>query len=114
MKLPKLPKLPSLKSLHLPSRITMERLLIVSAAALVVVLAVRGGQQTQTAMQQTDFTPDVSTQTIADASPDVEMTATVCWYEDGEGYLGAGHAPDPAAGRRGEGDAEPDGEVIRE
>ena len=41
MKLPKLPKLPSLKSLHLPSRITMERLLIVSAAALVVVLAVR-------------------------------------------------------------------------
>lgn len=87
MKLPKLPKLPSLKSLHLPSRITMERLLIVSAAALVVVLAVRGGQQTQTAMQQTDFTPDVSTQTIADASPDVEMTATVCWYEDGEGYL---------------------------
>jgi len=57
MKLPKLPKLPSLKSLHLPSRITMERLLIVSAAALVVVLAVRGGQQTQTAMQQTDFTP---------------------------------------------------------
>ena len=87
MKLPKLPKLPSLKSLHLPSRITMERLLIVSAAALVVVLAARGGQQTQTAMQQTDFTPDVSTQTIADASPDVEMTATVCWYEDGEGYL---------------------------
>ena len=87
MKLPKLPKLPSIKSLHLPSRITMERLLIVSAAALVVVLAVRGGQQTQTAMQQTDFTPDVSTQTIADASPDVEMTATVCWYEDGEGYL---------------------------
>ena len=87
MKLPKLPKLPSLKSLHLPSRITMERLLIVSAAALVVVLAVRGGQQTQTAMQQTDFTPDVSTQTIADASPDVEMTSTVCWYEDGEGYL---------------------------
>ena len=87
MKLPKLPKLPSLKSLHLPSRITMERLLIVSAAALVVVLAVRGGQQTQTAMQQTDFTPDVSTQTIADASPDVEVTSTVCWYEDGEGYL---------------------------
>ena len=87
MKLPKLPKLPSLKSLHLPRRITMERLLIVSAAALVVVLAVRGGQQTQTAMQQTDFTPDVSTQTIADASPDVEMTAIVCWYEDGEGYL---------------------------
>ena len=87
MKLPKLPKLPSIKSLHLPSRITMERLLIVSAAALVVVLAVRGGQQTKTAMQQTDFTPDVSTQTIADASPDVEMTATVCWYEDGEGYL---------------------------
>ena len=65
----------------------MERLLIVSAAALVVVLAVRGGQQTQTAMQQTDFTPDVSTQTIADASPDVEVTSTVCWYEDGEGYL---------------------------
>ena len=87
MKLPKLPKLPSLKSLHLPRRITMERLLIVSAAALVVVLAVRGGQQTQTAMQQTDFTPDVSTQTIADASPDVEVTSTVCWYEDGEGYL---------------------------
>ena len=54
MKLPKLPKLPSLKSLHLPSRITMERLLIVSAAALVVVLAVRGGQQTQTAMQPND------------------------------------------------------------
>lgn len=73
MKLPKLPKLPSIKSLHLPSRITMERLLIVSAAALVVVLAVRGGQQTKTAMQQTDFTPDVSTQTIADASPDVEI-----------------------------------------
>ena len=86
MKLPKLPKLPSLKSIHLPSRITMERLLIVSAAALVVVLAVRGGQQTQTAMQQTDFTPDVSTQTIADASPDVEVTATVCWYEAAERY----------------------------
>ena len=47
MKLPKLPKLPSLKSLHLPSRITMERLLIVSAAALVVVLAVRGGHRDQ-------------------------------------------------------------------
>ena len=40
MKLPKLPKLPSLKSLHLPSRITIERLHIVSAAVFFVVLAV--------------------------------------------------------------------------
>ena len=72
MKLPEIfPNFHPSNPFIVPSRITMERRLIVSAAALVVVLAVRGGQQSpnRRAADPTS-TPDVSTQTIADASPD--------------------------------------------
>lgn len=68
----------------LPRRVDMERLLIVGAAALVVVLALRGGDEATTTMVYD--TPPVSTSTSAQAS-NVEMVSTVCWYEDGDGYL---------------------------
>ncbi len=80
----KLPDLTKLKNMKLPRRVDMERLLIVGAAALVVVLALRGGEEAQTTMVYD--TPPVSQSTAAQAA-DVEMVSTVCWYEDGDGYL---------------------------
>lgn len=66
----------------LPRRVDMERLLIVGAAALVVVLALRGGEEAETTMV---YSAPPVTETAA--QPQVEMTSTVCWYEDGDGYL---------------------------
>ena len=67
-----------------PRQADMERGLIVLAAALVVVLAVRGGEQTQTETVYQD--PIVETQ-LTSAQPEVETQSTICWYEDGDGYL---------------------------
>ncbi len=78
----KLPDMTKWKA-KLPRRVDMERLLIVGAAALVVVLALRGGEES-TATVVYD-TPPVTQSTSAAA--DVEMVSTVCWYEDGDGYL---------------------------
>ncbi|MBP3453723.1 MAG: GerMN domain-containing protein [Clostridia bacterium] len=66
-------------------RADLERILIVCAAALVVVLALRGGGETQVEMVYEE-PPLTVAQTSAGAS-DVEMQSTVCWYEDGDGYL---------------------------
>ena len=78
----KLPDITKWKD-KLPRRVDMERLLIVGAAALVVVLALRGGEETTTTMVYD--TPPVSAPAAAEA--DTEMVSTVCWYEDGDGYL---------------------------
>lgn len=77
-------KLPDIKKwkAKLPRRVDLERLLIVGAAALVVVLALRGGEDTTTMVYDT---PPV-TQTTS-AGTNAEMVSTVCWYEDGDGYL---------------------------
>ncbi len=79
MKLPDMTKWQA----KLPRRVDLERLLIVGAAALVVVLALRGGEESATTMVYD--TPPVSASTSNAA--DVEMVSTVCWYEDGDGYL---------------------------
>lgn len=80
----KFPDLTRLKGMKLPRRVDMERLLIVGAAALVVVLALRGGEETADTMVYE--APPVTQSTAADSS-EVEMVSTVCWYEDGDGYL---------------------------
>ena len=80
----KLPKLPSIPKIPMPRRTDMERLLIVGAAALVVVLALRGGDEAQTTMV---YEAPPLTQETAAGTADVPMTSTVCWYEDGDGYL---------------------------
>lgn len=68
----------------MPRRVDMERLLIVGAAGLVVVLALRGGgETTQTMIYETPPLTD----TVSASLENVEMTSTVCWYEDGDGYL---------------------------
>ncbi|MBQ4579945.1 MAG: GerMN domain-containing protein [Clostridia bacterium] len=67
---------------RLPRRQDCERLLIVGAAALVVVLALRGGEEADTTMV---YSAPPVTETAA--ASQVEMTSTVCWYEDGDGYL---------------------------
>lgn len=69
---------------RLPRRVDLERLLIVSAAALVVVLALRGGEETATTMVYD--TPPVTASTAAEAT-ETNLVSTVCWYEDGDGYL---------------------------
>jgi len=66
-------------------RADLERILIVGAAALVVALALRGGGETQVEMIYEE-SPLTVTETSAGAA-DVEMQSTVCWYEDGDGYL---------------------------
>ena len=81
-------KFPDFKNWKLPKlrRVDMERMLIVGASALVVVLALRGGGEATETM--TYAQPPVTTQTTASYQlPDTEMMATVCWYEDGDGYL---------------------------
>ncbi len=84
----KLPHLPDLKKLRLPRRVDLERLLIVGAAGLVVVLALYGGGETTQTMVQSGDAALVTQETGA-ALPDeeTEMVSTVCWYEDGDGYL---------------------------
>ena len=71
-------------------RADMERLLIVGAAVMVVVLALRDTRESQLEMvYEEQFT---TAQTSADAvgteaSAGVPMQSTVVWYEDGDGYL---------------------------
>ena len=65
-------------------RADMERVLIVCAAALVVALALRGGEEPHTTIVYSE--PRIETAQTA-AQPAVEMQSTVCWYEDGDGYL---------------------------
>ncbi len=64
-------------------RADIERILILCAAVLVVVLALRGNQQTtsQTMYEQAEIP---TTQTAADAT---EKLSTTVFYEDGDGYL---------------------------
>lgn len=79
----KLPDITKWKN-KLPRRVDLERLLIVGAAALVVVLALRGGEEATTTMVYD--TPPVSAPTSTNVGS-AEMVSTVCWYEDGDGYL---------------------------
>lgn len=67
-----------------PKREDMERVLVVLAACMVVVLALRGGGETRTETVYDDIVEE-SRETAA--LPEVEMQSTVCWYEDGDGYL---------------------------
>ncbi|MBR2718979.1 MAG: GerMN domain-containing protein [Clostridia bacterium] len=66
-------------------RADLERVLMVGAAALVVALALRGGGETQVQMIYEEAPPVVAETSVGAA--DVEMQSTVCWYEDGDGYL---------------------------
>jgi len=65
-------------------RADIERILILCAAALVVVLALKGSDQTtsQVLVEQTAIPIE---QTMTDTQ--VETVSTVVFYEDGEGYL---------------------------
>lgn len=65
-------------------RADIERILIVCAAALVVVLALKGNEQTtsQVLVEQTLIPIE---QTLADTQ--TETVSTVVFYEDGDGYL---------------------------
>ena len=66
-------------------RTDMERILILCAAALVVVLALRGGgTKTTEILYESDI--DV-TQTTAEVTPQPQTQPTVVYYQDGEGYL---------------------------
>jgi hypothetical protein len=65
-------------------RTDIERILILCAAALVVVLALRGGTQQTSQILYEDQPLDV-TQTAVTNQGDTQ--ATVVYYQDGEGYL---------------------------
>lgn len=67
------------------NRADLERILIVCAAALVVALAFQGGGE-NTVETLYEEPPLTATETSAETS-NVEMQSTVCWYEDGDGYL---------------------------
>ena len=78
-------KLPDFRNWKLPRRVDIERLLIVGASALVVVLALTGGGETTETMIWEE--PPTTAETATTLTEDAEMVATVCWYEDGDGYL---------------------------
>jgi len=65
-------------------RADIERILIVCAAALVVVLALQGNEQTTSQVLVEQVAIPIE-QTMTDAQ--VETVSTVVFYEDGEGYL---------------------------
>ena len=69
-------------------RTDIERILILCAAALVVVLALRGGNQNTTEILYQDPSLDIA-QTAADGGQALsgETQATVVFYQDGDGYL---------------------------
>ena len=79
-------KLPDVKKWKLPRRVDLERLLIVGASALVVVLALHGGSSPATETMVWEE-PPLSAETATTLNENVEMVSTVCWYEDGDGYL---------------------------
>ena len=66
------------------NRADIERILILCAAALVVVLAMKGGEQTtsQVLVEQTSIPIEQTSST-----PAAETVPTVVFYEDGDGYL---------------------------
>ena len=66
-------------------RADLERVLMVGAAALVVALALRGGGEPQVQMIYEEAPPVVAETSVGAA--DVEMQSTICWYENGDGYL---------------------------
>ena len=68
-------------------RADLERILIVCAAVLVVVLALRGGGDTSVEMVYEETPPDTAEVSLDAAGSGVETQSTVCWYEDGDGYL---------------------------
>lgn len=69
-------------------RADLERILIVCAAVLVVVLALRGGGDTTTTMVYEEPPLDTLQTSSGDLTAEaVETQTTVCWYEDGDGYL---------------------------
>lgn len=80
-------KLPDMKDWKLPRirRVDLERLLIVGASALVVVLALTGGGETKETMIWEE--PPITAETSSTLTEGVQMVSTVCWYEDGDGYL---------------------------
>lgn len=65
----------------------MERLLIVGAAAMVVVLALRDTREAQVEMVYEEQPSVAETSTEASTSESVPTQSTVVWYEDGDGYL---------------------------
>lgn len=67
-------------------RADIERILILCAAVLVVVLALRGNQQT-TSREMYETTSLPVTETSADGGGGTETISTVVFYEDGDGYL---------------------------
>lgn len=77
-------KKPTFKLKWIPKRADLERMLIVFSAVMVVVLAMRGAEQTP--VEQV-FDDSQLSLTETAALPEVEMQSTVCWYEDGDGYL---------------------------
>ena len=80
-------KLPNLNGITFPKprRVDLERLLIVGASVLVVALALQGGGDTTETMIYDE--PPLTAETSTELTEDTEMVSTVCWYEDGDGYL---------------------------
>lgn len=80
-------KLPNLNGITFPRprRVDLERLLIVGASVLVVALALQGGGDTTETMIYDE--PPLTAETSSSLTDDTEMVSTVCWYEDGDGYL---------------------------
>ncbi|MBQ7849427.1 MAG: GerMN domain-containing protein [Clostridia bacterium] len=80
-------KLPNLNGITFPKprRVDLERLLIVGASVLVVALALQGGGETTQTMVYDE--PPLTAETSTGLTENVEMVSTVCWYEDGDGYL---------------------------
>ncbi len=74
-------------------RVNVERLLIVSAAGLVVMLALRAedNQTVDSVYRVEGSKPAVQTSAdgtqAASASAQTPMQSVICWYEDGDGYL---------------------------
>ena len=71
-------------------RADMERLLIVGAAVMVVVLALRDTQQSQLEMvfeEQLSTVSQTTDDLLDTVSSQAPMQSTVVWYEDGDGYL---------------------------
>lgn len=77
-------KKPGFQLKWIPKRADLERMLIVFAAVMVVVLALRGGGEPVTEVYMDETVPEAA-ETAAE--PEMPMQSTVCWYEDGDGYL---------------------------
>ena len=69
------------------TRVDVERMLILTSAALVVALALRGNETAMSRYENSMLSQNVSTTLTSPTAAPASMQAVTVYYQDGDGYL---------------------------